>query len=81
MYFKEPGWHPPILYQGGSTYGNESGAWDDTPLYIFDEWISYMNEGAVGVDQVKAGKWNAGWRDAVAGVIDFNVYAIATAML
>ena len=55
-------------------------AWDDTPLYVFDEWIAYVNGGAVGVDRVDAGLWREGWRDGVAGQLEFNVYALALAM-
>lgn len=53
--------------------------WDDTPLYIWDEWNAYINGAAVGVDLVDKGLWKAGWRDAVAGNIEFTVYAIAIA--
>lgn len=53
--------------------------WDDTPLYIWDEWNAYINGGATGVDLVQKNLWTAGWRDAVAGPIEFTVYAIAIA--
>ena len=51
-----------------------------TPLYVFDEWVAYTNGGEVGVDRVRSGLWREGWRDAVAGQLEFTVYAIATAM-
>jgi hypothetical protein len=54
--------------------------WDDTPLYVYDEWNAYVNGGEVGVSQVEAGKWNEEWQDGVAGQLEFNVYAIAVAM-
>jgi hypothetical protein len=63
-----------------STYISGSSSWDDTPLYIWDEWVAYTNGGEAGVDLVNSGLWNDGWRDAVAGQIEFTVYAIATAM-
>jgi|GEM_PF-1523311 len=62
------------LYISGQT------AWDDTPLYIFDEWNAYVNGSATGVDMVKAGKWTQGQRDAVYGTVEFAPYAIAVAM-
>jgi hypothetical protein len=62
------------LYITGQT------AWDDTPLYVWDEWNAYVNGAEVGVDQATHGLWNRGWRDAVMGPIEFNVYALATAM-
>lgn len=63
-----------------STYITGQTAWDDTPLYVWDEWVAYTNGGDVGVNQVQEGLWNDGWRDAVAGQIEFSVYAIASAM-
>jgi len=54
-------------------------AWDDTALYIWDEWNAYLNGGAAGVELVQNGLWKLGRRDAVAGVIEFVVYALATA--
>jgi hypothetical protein len=63
-----------------STYVTGQIAWDDTPLYVWDEWNAYVNGGDTGVDLVLSGLWKGGWRDAVAGQIEFNVYALATAM-
>lgn len=57
----------------------EQTAWDDTPLYVFDEWNAYVNGAAVGVDQVQHGLYTAGWTDGVMGPLEFSVYAIATA--
>lgn len=62
------------LYITGST------SWDDTPLYVFDEWIAYTNGGEVGVDRVDRGLWAEGWRDGVAGQLEFTVYALALGM-
>jgi len=61
-------------------YVTGSHAWDDTPLYLWDEWNAYVNGGEVGVDMVENGLWNRGWRDGVAGQLEFTVYAIALAM-
>lgn len=54
--------------------------WDDRPLYILDEWNAYINGGAVAVELVSKGLWKDGNIDAVRGIIEFNVYALATAM-
>ena len=62
------------LYVTGQT------AWDDTPLYLWDEWNAYVNGAEVGVELATLGRWTRGWRDAVMGPIEFNVYALATAM-
>jgi len=61
------------LYLAGSS------AWNDTPLYLFDEWIAYTNGTEAAVNLVKEGKWNAGWRDTF-GSLEFTVYAFALAM-
>ncbi len=54
--------------------------WDDTPLYVWDEWVAYTNGSAVGVDRASAGLWRSGWRGTVDGTIEFTVYAIAVGM-
>ncbi len=49
-------------------------AWDDSPLYLADEWNSYVNGAAVGVDLARHGKRTRWVTD---GLLEFNVYAIA----
>jgi len=61
-------------------YISGSPSWDDTPLYVFDEWNAYVNGSAVGVDMVQRGLWRRGWRDGVAGSIEFTIYALAVGM-
>jgi hypothetical protein len=61
------------LYLVGQT------AWDDTPLYVFDEWNAYINGAEVAIDQVQRGLYTGGWTDAVMGPLEFSAYAIATA--
>ncbi len=61
-------------------YITGSADWDDTPLYVWDEWNAYINGGEVGVDMVERGLWDRGWRDGVAGQLEFTVYALALAM-
>lgn len=50
--------------------------WDDTPTYVFDEWVAYTNGSEVGVELAKGGSWTT-WRDGVAGTLEFTVYALA----
>jgi hypothetical protein len=63
-----------------SLYITGSSSWDDTPLYVWDEWVSYTNGGVVGVDLANSGMWSYGWRDAVMGQLEFTVYALALGM-
>jgi len=74
--------HVPSVLRGSryNLYIAGSSAWNDRPLYIFDEWVAYDNGAAVGVDMVQKNLWKAGWRDGVAGAVEFSVYAIATAL-
>ena len=62
-----------------ATYITGQTEWDDTPLYVFDEWVAYTNGAEVAVGQVQAGLYTNGWTDAVMGPLEFVVYAIATA--
>ncbi len=61
------------LYLQGST------DWNDTPLYLFDEWVAYTNGTEAGLSLVKEGKWGGGWRDSF-GSLEFTVYALAVGM-
>jgi hypothetical protein len=60
-------------------YLEQQTEWDDTPLYVFDEWNAYVNGAEVGVGQVQAGLYTGQWTDAVMGPLEFSAYAIATA--
>ena len=57
-------------------------AWDDTPLYICDEWIAYISGGKCNVDDVQQGKTNfdGGRNDGVYGCLDFSIYVIGLCM-
>jgi hypothetical protein len=61
------------------TYVTGQTAWDDTPLYLWDEWNAYVNGAAVGVELFDCGKWTYGWRDQ-SGNIEFVGYALAVGM-
>jgi len=54
--------------------------WDDTPLYIYDEWAAYVLGGKCGVDDVQNNRHKGGWTDGVSGCLDFSIYAIALSM-
>ncbi len=63
-----------------STYISGASAWDDTPLYVWDEWNAYVNGAEVGIERATTGLWTSGWRGTVDGVIEFVVYGVAVAM-
>jgi hypothetical protein len=60
------------------TYVTGAPDWDDTPLYLWDEWNAYVNGAEVGVNRVSEGVWSEGWRDQ-SGNLEFVVYAMAVA--
>ena len=60
-----------------ATYVTGQTAWDDTPLYLWDEWDAYINGAEVAIDQEQHGLWTQGWTDAVMGPLEFCAYALA----
>lgn len=62
------------------TYVTGQGAWDDTPTYIFDEWVAYVNGGATSIDDVQKGRHKDSWADSVSGCLDFSIYAVSMCM-
>lgn len=54
--------------------------WDDTPLYIYDEWNAYVLGGKCNVDDVENGRHKGQWSDGVSGCLEFSIYAIALCM-
>lgn len=63
-----------------STYITGQTAWDDTPTYILDEWVCYVNGAKCNVEDVQNGRYQGEWTDGVSGSLEFSVYAIALAM-
>lgn len=55
-------------------------AWDDMPLYIYDEWVAYVLGGKCNVEDVQKGRYKGGWTDGVSGCLGFSIYAVATCM-
>lgn len=66
----------------GSSYSTyiKNDAWDDHPLYVFDEWVSYTNDALCGIDDVRNGIYKDGHVNGMDGTIEFSVYAVALGM-
>lgn len=54
-------------------------AWDDYPLYILDEHISYINGAIVAIEDNQRGI-KAGSVDPIEGPLEFSIYTVATCM-
>lgn len=59
-----------------STYVTGQTAWDDSPLYLMDEWIAYRNGAACGLDMLARGE-SPEKTDLVRGPLEFSVYCLA----
>lgn len=62
------------------TYVSGQTAWDDTPLYLVDEWCAYMNGAETAIEDYKNNKHDGTKYDAVKGVMEFSVYCTALCM-
>jgi hypothetical protein len=62
------------------TYVAGQQVWDGRPLYIFDEWVAYVNGASVNVEDALKNRHTSGWSDAVSGPLEFSVYSVAVAM-
>lgn len=58
-----------------STYITGQRAWDDQPLYIFDEWSAYINGAKCGIDMAKRGE-TIEHTDLMRGPIEFACYSL-----
>lgn len=54
----------------------QAGGWNDTPLYIFDEWVAYTNGSEVRKDLGITSR-----AETVTYMMEFNVYAMSLAMV
>jgi hypothetical protein len=54
--------------------------WDDTPLYLFDEWVAYTNGAECCVELIKNSEYSGGSSDWFFGPIEFVTYCVATLM-
>jgi len=62
------------------TYVTGMTEWNDSPLYLYDEWTAYTTGGAVCVEQVINKNYDSSWTDGVMGLTEFSVYALATVL-
>ncbi len=62
-----------------STYVSGQQAWDDQPLYLFDEWTAYINGAICAVELAKIDKAEPG-SDWVCAPLEFVAYGVAVAM-
>lgn len=54
--------------------------WDDTPTYLLDEWIAYINGAEVGIDQynnVSKGRDDGTSSDMIIAPVEFSYYVLA----
>jgi len=63
-----------------STYVTGAREWDDTPLYLIDEWSAYINGAMVGIDDVNNNRHNGEWTDGVSGCLELSLYCVALCM-
>jgi hypothetical protein len=61
-------------------YLEQQRAWDDRPLYVYDEWVAYVLGGMTNVEDAQEGRHKGGWTDGVSGCLGFSIYAVATCM-
>lgn len=51
--------------------------WNNSPLYLFDEFAAYINGSLVGLDLAKNGNWHGGKRsDTVQYMLESSVYCL-----
>lgn len=62
------------------TYVSGQTAWDDTPLYLVDEWCAYMNGAEVAIEDYYNNRHDGTKYDAVKGVMEFSIYCTALCM-
>lgn len=58
----------------------ENSSWEDRPLYILDEWSSYIIGGKVCVDDINNKRHDNKWTDGVSGCLDFTIYSVGLCM-
>ena len=69
-----------LQYSRFNVYIIGAPGWEDSPLYIFDEWNAYINGATVAVDDMKAGRPKSDQVDTVTGALEFSAYTVATCM-
>jgi hypothetical protein len=61
-------------------YIEEQKDWEDTPLYIFDEWVAYVNCSVVALEDVTDGKSDGLKTNLIHSCVEMAVYATALGM-
>jgi hypothetical protein len=59
------------------TYITGQESWDDTPLYVWDEWVAYINGAKCAEDLYSHQRYDEGNRDILMGVLEFTIYGTA----
>jgi hypothetical protein len=54
--------------------------WNDSPLYLYDEFRAYINGAKSAVEYVEKSLYKDGWTNAVSNPLEFSVYACATVL-
>jgi hypothetical protein len=71
---------PPSLRQCRfGTYVSGAAEWDDRPLYLVDEWVSYVNGCFVALDDQRHGR-RVEQADWASGPLELGVYCVALGM-
>lgn len=60
-----------------ATYVTGQPGWDDSPLYIWDEWTAYQNGAIAAADLSQHSEYVGGWSDWAMGPLEFNAYGLA----
>jgi hypothetical protein len=63
-----------LRYNRFNLYIQEMQSMEDTPLYIFDEWVAYIGGGKAAFEE------ETPWSDSVFGCLEFSVFSTALAM-
>jgi hypothetical protein len=74
--------HIPITLRGPrcKLYIEGQRSWEDTPLYVWDEWSAYLNGAATAWDLKQKRAYTEDGRDILMGVLEFLVYGTALMM-
>lgn len=59
----------------------QTSQFNSRPLYLWDEWISYANGAATGIELVNKGTYKPAKNNICLGVLEFNVYATYVAIV
>ena len=62
-----------------STYVSGQNAWDDTPTYLIDEWVAYVNGCLIALDDRDTGHGHDN-SDRACGPLELGIYSVAMAM-